>query len=594
MIVTSILTLLFVFYDLKNGYASWNRPLTDLDDQPSSLEQRPLKCPLWFYYNSSALHCQCLPYNQPYSMFTCSGERAYFKTDYLLTVHQNQTVVSASLLESFQFTHGHNETNIEHRFLPENISDLNDFMCGPLNRKGYLCDDCIDGFGPSVSVIEHANKCYRCTSNWHGVTLYLAIALVPVTLFYLTILFFQIRMTSAPMPCFIVCNQLISIVLSHHTGTASDAVNQIMFTETGNLRAMTKLILALYGIFNLDFIRDVVPPFCVSSYLRYNHRAILGYMTAFYSLLLIVITWICIELHDHNFRVMVYSWRPFHRCFFRLRRRWNTKNDLIDVFSTFFLLSYVKIMFQNVHMAFTAKVYTYSLSGDYSYYIYVADVDNAIRTTSAKYVTSILVAGLTYIIVNLLPVFLLTLYPFGRFRKMLSKLRLDTIYLMTFVEKFHCSYRNGLDGERDMRYFAGYYFSLCMFLFLCPSIFHHYFLLNLWLVRGTFILITALVIAVCRPYKQMYMNVCDILLLIHMAIICLMLTQVKMKYLVPFMQTLFLLPFGVLVCVICSQLAYKLHSSLFIKSLCSRAMQTEDQCPVHPNLVQQMPTYGAV
>ncbi len=34
--------------------------------------------------------------------------------------------------------------------LPNNISELNDFMCGPVNRKGRVCNECIDGFAPSV------------------------------------------------------------------------------------------------------------------------------------------------------------------------------------------------------------------------------------------------------------------------------------------------------------------------------------------------------------------------------------------------------------------------------------------------------------
>lgn len=35
--------------------------------------------------------------------------------------------------------------------IPENLSELNDFMCGPLNRTGFLCKDCIDGFGVSYT-----------------------------------------------------------------------------------------------------------------------------------------------------------------------------------------------------------------------------------------------------------------------------------------------------------------------------------------------------------------------------------------------------------------------------------------------------------
>ena len=128
---------------------------------------------------------------------------------------------------------------------------------------------------PSMSIIEHPNDCYRCTDSWHGVILYLIIVLVPVTLLYLIILVFQIRMTSAPIPCFVLYSQLVCIVLSHPWETGYHKITMLMFTETGDLRAVTKVILITYGIFNLDFVSHAVPPFCVISKLTLYHRAIL-------------------------------------------------------------------------------------------------------------------------------------------------------------------------------------------------------------------------------------------------------------------------------------------------------------------------------
>ena len=40
--------------------------------------------------------------------------------------------------------------------LPENVSLLNQFMCGPLNREGTLCGTCRDGYGIAL---------YSYTSN---------------------------------------------------------------------------------------------------------------------------------------------------------------------------------------------------------------------------------------------------------------------------------------------------------------------------------------------------------------------------------------------------------------------------------------------
>ena len=64
-----------------------------------------------------------------------------------------------------------------------------------------------------------------------------------------------------------------------------------------------KIILALYGIPTLDFIRRVLPPFCVGSNLEQIHVAFLGYVSVLYSASLILLTWVAIKLHDRNWRV---------------------------------------------------------------------------------------------------------------------------------------------------------------------------------------------------------------------------------------------------------------------------------------------------
>ena len=61
--------------------------------------------------------------------------------------------------------------------LTQNISDLNNIFCAPLNRDGLLCRDCIDGFGPSVITIGYA--CASCTENNYGWMLYILSELFP-------------------------------------------------------------------------------------------------------------------------------------------------------------------------------------------------------------------------------------------------------------------------------------------------------------------------------------------------------------------------------------------------------------------------------
>ena len=104
------------------------------------------------------------------------------------------------------------------------------------------------------------------------------------------------------------------------------------------------------------WLYDLLPPFCASNKLKPIHIFYLGYISAFYPIVFICLTWVCVELHGRNFRPLVWLWRPFHRCFVRLRRGWDTKSDIIDVFTTFFFLSYDKVLFQALMLVHTRPV----------------------------------------------------------------------------------------------------------------------------------------------------------------------------------------------------------------------------------------------
>ena len=131
------------------------------------------------------------------------------------------------------------------------------------------------------------------------------------------------------MPCLLICAQFIA-------SFGRFKWNKSIVLDYWDLRLDMKIVLALYQVINLDFGQVLLPPFCVSSKLKFIDLTFLGYMSAFYPFLLIFMTWLCVNLHGHNFRPLVWLWRPFYRCFVCLRRSWNTKSDIIDAFITFF------------------------------------------------------------------------------------------------------------------------------------------------------------------------------------------------------------------------------------------------------------------
>ena len=494
-----------------------------------------------------------------YGSIKCSNSGPLLQYFHCATYNENTKILSFVRCPYFQ-QGVYNITTTGYVQLPRNLSQLNDYMCDPLNRKGLVCSECADGFGPSVTSFGY--RCVSCSDAWYGVPLYLILNFAPITLLYLVILVFQISITSAPMPCFVMYAQVVATVID---SDISKRITEIIITDNWDVRLDMQIILTLYGIFNLDFYRFNVPlqKYCVSSKLKYIHMAIFGYIFAFYPVLLIFLTWLCVELHGRNFRLLVWLWRPFHRCFVRLRRGWDTKSDIIDAFATFFILSYSKIMYQTtLLLAYHVTTHIRQFGG--YYHTCQPLVDQSINYGSSNHLSFAIPALIIFLVFNVLPPLMLICYPIKVFRSCLSKCHLNFVFMHTFIDKVHCCYRNGLDGGRDMRSFSGLYFfprySAYLPILISPLIntqSHSKVYIDKWIFLGTFFCIISLSMTYIRPHKKAYMNYMDALLLLNMALLCFVLFQ-RIPMLV-IARMLLSLPIVILSLVICLK---KIHAAI--------------------------------
>ena len=371
--------------------------------------QMAMDCPTWFFLDSTTCRCECLPYNN----FICDGNSAFIAIGYIVTYDENKELISIGHRQLFRLQSGntYNITKPGYIKLPMNVTELNDYMCASMNRGGFLCHKCKDGFGPSMSIRKRMPQCYKCGNTLTRVALYIFLEFFPITVFFVIILIFHIRVTSAPMTCFIMYSQLI-IIACYKSPPDDLDLGEAVFTDTGTLRTVSKVFLTLYGVLNLDFFRHSLPPFCVSSHLQLIHMALLGYLSAFYPIVLVILTWICIELHDRNCRVIVHLWKPFHVCFVRLRRSWDTKSDIIDAFASLFLLTFCKVLYQACLLLSTDIVYYYSWMGSNPFYRrheYVLTSDPDIKMGSPTFCAIYLSVGLISFIFSVLPSLILTL-----------------------------------------------------------------------------------------------------------------------------------------------------------------------------------------
>ena len=456
------------------------------------------------------------------SLIICSHNQAFLASGYCATFSEDKSLLSIVNCPFFEPS-VYNITDFGYMQLPRNLSQLNDYMCSPLNRKGLVCSECTDGFGPSITSFGY--KCANCTDSPHGVLLYLFLEFVPITVFYLIVLVFQISVTSAPMPCFIMYAQWVTV--GFYISIYNDnSLRQMMFTEKGDFRLDMKILHVLYGVFNLDFFNFVLPPICVSKHLKTIHLAVLGYISVFYPIVLICLTWVCVELHGYNFRPIVWLWRPLHRTFYRLRRGWNPKSDLVDVFITFFLFSYSKCMYQTLLLMSAQRIRSYNGKGGSFVLKQRALVDLSVPVGSRSHLMFLIPSIVVFLVYSILPPIVLILYPFKAFQSIWSRCNINFISVNIFIEKMNSCFRNGLDGGRDMRSFSGLYFFLRMATYLVGVLSYRFLKVtdNIWLINeiwyptGTVFLITALTIALVKPYQKSYMNYLDVLLLSNLAL----------------------------------------------------------------------------
>ena len=134
--------------------------------------------------------------------------------------------------------------------------DLKEYLCGPYNRTGTLCGKCQDGLYPLVYSLDMT--CAECPdgkSNWWKFVL---AAFLPLTVFFFIVLVFNINVTSSHFQGFIWYAQ----------GTAVPPLARVLLItirSKHNLVTAARWVLAMYGIWTLDFLRSFDLGICLGT-----------------------------------------------------------------------------------------------------------------------------------------------------------------------------------------------------------------------------------------------------------------------------------------------------------------------------------------
>ena len=483
-VVPSLLLAALLIACKGNATAIANTQLeTYRDSQPMDQD-----CPTWFVPSSNSTQCKC---GQTSGKLKCdqTSQQVWLYVTSCMTYDNatKNTLVGDCPFGDLQSSQSY------YVLLPKDPSKLNEFMCGKMNRVGQMCHKCKPGFGPAV--LSYEGKCLKC-SNTYGWLLYLLRACIPTTILFFVTIVFQLRViTSASMNAFVFYAQCI------YYGAVT--YPQIVVGTTGISYPLSRACLAFVGFWNLDFFPFIIPPFCISDRLSNLHVLTMDYFVALFPLFLTILTYIIIQIHARDCRVLVYLWKPFSVCFAPLVRRyqWNPAESLVHVFVTFLVLSYCKFLYVSSSLLRWSALSnsTGAVVGPRVLYY-----DASVVFFSRDHLPFVFLAIFVVLTFNILPLLVVVLYPTRVFQKWLSCLRIRWHAVHAFADAFNGCYKDGTNGTWDYRYFAGFYL-LLRIIYLFDDIMK----MVLPNLNNVCIAVTIMLFVFSRPYKKNIFNILD-------------------------------------------------------------------------------------
>ena len=444
---TTLTTVLYLKGDherpsvvMANTTCNHSNSLGSYTDNSCSLTSYPRdSCPTWFICNNKG-KCHCGPEYKDYLKCDDKNMVSSVLNCRCVTKIDNETYLGSCFYNCERPLETTRHLNIYHEISDK--TDLNKFICGRFNRTGISCGQCTDNTSPLV--LSYNLSCVHCPDGYKNWWKFVVFGFVPLTVFYFFVVFFNINVTSSRMHGFILFSQALS----------TPAFVRIILLAAENvpiLLTVLKFAEPLYSLWNLDIFRSILPDICLN--VGTLEMFALDACLAVYPLLLIIVSYLLIELYDRNVYCIVFIWKPFRLIFRLFRENWDIRTSVIDSFATFFLLSYVKVMSVLTDLLLFTPVYELH-SNKPHYRVYY---DSNVKFLSFEHMPFVALSTVLFIVFIAVPTAILMLYPFCCFQKCLSYLNIRSHVLHAFIDSFQGCYKDGTEpGTYDLRWFSSY------------------------------------------------------------------------------------------------------------------------------------------
>ena len=400
-------------------------------------------CPTWYYYNTATGKCECG------FQLSCSSDGNKVEIDITFCAtpfgQAGDYYIGGSVFLYISENGSRHSSE-----MPGNTSQLEEVMCSPHNRTGFMCGECIDGHGPAVfSPTMNCVNCSRGISRY-GVIVYLLLQLSPTTVIFICLVIFRFNITSGPLLGYIVFCQTITLCVGSYKWHA--IYSYIIQHASKSLKLLTLMSLTVANFWTLTFSRLFIQPFCVSEKLTLIDIQLLQFLFATYPLFLAIIAYILVELHTRNWRIVRIVCKPFEL----LLKKANitlvvTGDTIFQAFASLFLLSNISVIVEMQILFNKRKIYNSTGALQKSILL----IDPTVEWFDHKHIMYILIAMVPFLLVSLFPSLLLLIYPtwlYHYLSRFLSPRK--RLAITAFAEAIHSCFKDGLNGTRDYRALA--------------------------------------------------------------------------------------------------------------------------------------------
>ena len=138
---------------------------------------------------------------------------------------------------------------------PNQFDQVNNSLCAPFNRKGFLCSECKDNYG-LAAYRYYGLMCVKCSSSAVKWISYILLLFTPPIISFFAFLILNINVHSGRLTGSIYFSHII-------VATSFFFPSLIILPQSLFGYWPMQILLAPYGVWSLDFLKFMIPPFCV-------------------------------------------------------------------------------------------------------------------------------------------------------------------------------------------------------------------------------------------------------------------------------------------------------------------------------------------